>query len=328
LAGFEDKVFYVWFDAPIGYISFTKEWANAKGWPQAWEHYWQNPDCKIVHFLGKDNIAFHTVIWPGMLMASGYASLPYRVQAYEFLNLEGKKFSTSRNWGIDAREALEWFPADYWRYYLLSILPERSDANFSWDEFRSAVNSDLADVYGNLLHRCITFTHSQWGGLVPQPFDEKDWSKQDQEFACQAAVYEKKVRQLLEEYKLQEALRTVMEYGRLANKYFSVCVPWKKVKEGGAGTLQAATCIYLTLNACRSLSLMFYPFIPTSAQKAYDYLNAGSLSNASWGQAGLRLMPPTHPLAPLDSIAPLFRKIEVEELDKYRTLVTQRSIQK
>ncbi len=325
LAGYEDKVFYVWFDAPIGYISFTKEWANARGWPQVWEQYWRNENARIVHFLGKDNIAFHAVIWPAMLLASGYARLPYRVQSYEFLNLEGKKFSTSRNWGIDAREALEWFPADYWRYYLLSILPEHSDANFSWSDFRTAVNSDLADVYGNLVHRCLTFTHSHYGGHVPTPAAEKDWSQADKAFAAQFPAYEKKVRDLLHAFKIQEALRTAMEFGRLANKYFSEGEPWKKIKGTGEDTLRAATCIHLTLNASRSLSVLLSPFIPASTQTCLHYLNAGKLEHTQWEHAGKLLLPSGHPLAPADTIFPLFKKLEQKDVEKYSHLVSSRS---
>ncbi len=324
LAGFENKVFYVWFDAPIGYISFTKQWALKDSNNRNWQEFWKNDQAQIIHFIGKDNIAFHSVIWPAMIMASGYCNLPTRVQAYEFLNLEGKKFSTSRNWGIDAKEALDWFDADYWRYYLISILPERSDANFSWKEFQSAANSDLADVYGNLIHRCLTFTHSKFGGLVPKPTEQSQWTENQIKFYEQFQITCKNVKELMNNYKLQEALRVIMDFARQANKFFSDSAPWKLECDSNIAN-DASTTIFLTVNACRSIALLLYPFVPSSSIKAFKYLNGQNIELCSIDESASLMVESGTKIAEKEVLTPLFTKILDEKIEMYSTLVSSRS---
>lgn len=322
LDGFEDKVFYVWFDAPIGYISFTKEWAARNG--KDWERYWRNKNAKIVHVLGKDNVAFHTVIWPGMLLASGYAELPYEVKSLEFLNLEGRKFSTSRNWGITSDEAIGWFPADYWRYYLLSILPEQSDADFTFQEFARAVNSDLADTFGNLAHRCLTFINSNYGGKVPQPVTEGELSEGDKQFLEEISSKIDRERELFESYRWQEALRCGFDIARAANKYFNDGAPWKNVKGFEEEKKRAATTVFLTANCLRSLGIVLFPFIPSSCEKLFSYLDLGKVESHKWDEAKKLALPAGHQIAPAEAIAPLFAKIDAKQLEKVKAAVGAR----
>ncbi|OIO24960.1 methionine--tRNA ligase [Candidatus Micrarchaeota archaeon CG1_02_55_22] len=317
LQGYEDKVFYVWFDAPIGYISFTKEWCAENG--QDWNRWWNDSDSKIVHFLGKDNVAFHTIIWPGMLMASKYCQLPYRVQSYEFLNLEGKKFSTSRKWGINSDEALDWLPVDYWRYYLMSILPEHSDSDFSLTEFQKAVNSDLNDTWGNLVHRCLTFINANYAGVMPAP---GALMEEDEAFKAKIAERADKVKSLFYSYKLQEALRESLALARDANKYFNDAAPWKLVKTDKE---RAGTVLYVTANAIKSTALLLAPFTPASSQKVFDYLGQGALGGAKWSDASSFTVKGGAKIASKDVLAPLFAKMEDEKVAQIRAKLEERS---
>ncbi len=322
LPDYEEKVFYVWFDAPIGYVSFTKEWAKQKGDPTLWEHYWRNKDCKIVNVLGKDNLAFHTVIWPAMLMASNYANLPSQVKSLEFLNLEGKKFSTSRNWGINSDEALEWFPADYWRYYLCSILPEQGDADFSLHELMQKSNKDLADAVGNLVHRCLSFTHMNFGGKVPTP---GEMQSSDNDFWRSVKKQVASSEESFYAYRWQEALREAMQIAHESNKYFNDGEPWKKVKEGDEGKAKAATTVFMTLQAVRSLAVVLAPFIPASSQKVFDYLKLGPIELATWDSAAEQKLPGGHEIAPMAEIRPIFTKIDPAAVAKLKAVLDERA---
>lgn len=317
LPGYEGKVFYVWFDAPIGYISFTKEWCEANG--QDWNRWWNNPESKVIHFLGKDNVAFHTIIWPGMLSASGYAQLPHRVQSYEFLNLEGKKFSTSRKWGINSDEALAWLPVDYWRYYLMTILPEHSDSDFSLGEFQKAVNSDLIGTWGNLVHRCLTFTNANYDGVVPKP---GKLTKDDEEFVAKSKEHADKVKELFYAYKLQEALREAMSLARDSNKYFNDNAPWKAIKEDKA---RADTVIYLTANAIKSCAILLAPFTPSSSQKVFNYLGQGQIGKSSWKDASVLTVKAGTKITPAAELKPLFVRFEDEKVAEIRGKLEARS---
>ncbi len=322
--GFEDKVFYVWFDAPIGYVSFTKEWAKGKGDEKLWEHYWRNKNCRIINCIGKDNLAFHTIIWPAMLMASEYADLPSQIKSFEFLNLEGKKFSTSRNWGIFTDEALDWFAADYWRYYLMSILPETSDADFNFTEFMQKSNNDLANVFGNLVHRCLTFTHMHYGGVVPAP---GELGPSDAEFVRSIKNRVQSVEDLFYEYKWQEALRETIALAHDANKFFNDGEPWKKAKGTEAERKQAATTVFLTINCLRSLSIILSPFIPGSCQKVFDYLREGKVGEAGkeWASSKEQKVEAGRKIAPAEEITPLFVKIDPAQITKVKQLLEERS---
>ncbi|MFH0835921.1 MAG: class I tRNA ligase family protein, partial [Candidatus Micrarchaeota archaeon] len=315
LAGYEDKVFYVWFDAPIGYISITKQLFNSRKQPEKWKDYWRSNDCKLIHFLGKDNVAFHTVLFPAMLIASKYAILPSQVKSFEFLNYEGGKFSTSRKYGIFTDEALDWFPPDYWRYYLLSILPEHSDADFVWSDFQSKVNNDLNDVLGNLVHRCLTFTKNNFDGKVPA---KGTLTKTDEEFVAVINERAGKVAGLFDAYRIQEALREALGLAREGNKYFNDKEPWHAIKNDKAS---AGTTLYVTVNALRSIAVLLEPFIPFSSQKILELLKAEGLKN-DWASAGELQLKEGHEVA--GKIEPLFTKIEAERVEELRALIAER----
>ncbi|MBI5229179.1 methionine--tRNA ligase [Candidatus Micrarchaeota archaeon] len=320
LRGYEDKVFYVWFDAPIGYISFTKEWAKGQGREGAWMDYWRSNGCKIIHFLGKDNIAFHTVFWPAMLIASEYTTLPYQIKSLEFLNFEGRKLSTSRKWGIFTDEALEWFPVDYWRYYLLSILPETSDADFLWGEFQSKVNEDLANTLGNLVHRCLTFIRNNFNGVLPES-SGKEWKEIDTEFRSKLLEHTKKTAELFDSYRMQDALKEAISLARDANKYFNDKAPWKAMKENKR---DAETTVYLTANAIYSLSILLEPFIPSTSEKVLSLLGfSRDVHKEKWENAGKLNVEGGQRIS--EKIEPLFKKIEDEEINKYKALIEERS---
>ena len=315
LAGYENKVFYVWFDAPIGYISITKQLFDEKGESAKWEEYWRGPQSKIIHFLGKDNIAFHTVTWPSVLLASEYANLPHQVKSVEFLNYEGEKFSTSRKWGIFTDEALDWFPADYWRYYLLSILPEHSDTNFFWNEFQTRANGDLADTLGNLLQRCLVFVKNNYDSKIPSA---KKLDEGDKAFKKAIVARVKKTRLLLQDYKLQEALHCAMDLARDANKYFNDSAPWHAVKTNPE---KAKACVFLTANALRSVAIILEPFIPFSSRKIFVQLNL-EFEGVKWKDAeGLGVKGGHAVNAP----EILFRKIDVKEIEGKKQIIEARS---
>lgn len=316
LAGFEDKVFYVWFDAPIGYISISKDLFASKGaGAEKWEEYWRGPNARIIHFLGKDNIAFHAVTWPAVLLASEYASLPHQVKSFEFLNYEGEKFSTSRKWGIFTDEALAWFPPDYWRYYLLSILPESSDADFVWDEFRNKVNGDLADVIGNLLQRCLVFIKNNYSSRVPEA---REFDDQDKAFEAAIAEQVRKTRELFLEYKVQEALHSAVELSRAANRYFNASEPWHAVKTNPE---KAKTALYLTANALRSAAIILEPFIPFSSRAIFKQLNL-KFEGVAWEDAGKLSIGKGHEIG---EPSVLFKKIEAKDVESKKKVIELRS---
>jgi len=315
LAGFEDKVFYVWFDAPIGYISITKQLFDERGESGKWEGYWRGPNAKIIHFLGKDNIAFHAVTWPAVLYSSEYANLPYQVKSLEFLNYEGEKFSTSRKWGIFTDEALEWFPPDYWRYYLLSILPEHSDTNFYWEEFQNKVNGDLADVIGNLVQRTLVFLKNNYSSKIPAA---KTLDGQDKAFKKTIAGHVKKTRQLFLDYRLQEALHSAVDLARETNKYFNDSQPWHAIKTNPE---KAKTSLFLTANALRSIAIVLEPFIPFTARDIFGLLNL-KFEGISWSDASKQELKVGHVIA---EPRVLFKKIANEDIEGKRKIIELRS---
>ncbi|MFH1056314.1 MAG: methionine--tRNA ligase [Candidatus Micrarchaeota archaeon] len=315
LKGFEDKVFYVWFDAPIGYISITKELFDERGESKKWEGYWRGENAKIIHFLGKDNIAFHTVTWPAVLYASEYANLPYQVKSLEFLNYEGDKFSTSRKWGIFTDEAVDWFPPDYWRYYLLSILPETSDTDFLWSEFQNKVNGDLADVIGNLLQRCLVFVKNNYSSKIPEA---KKLDEEDKKFKKTIAERVKKTRELLLDYRLQEALHTAVDLARESNKYFNSGEPWHAVKTNPE---KAKTVLFLTANALRSIAIILEPFVPFTSREIFGQLNL-KFENVAWKDALELGINGGHAIG---EPSVLFKKIEEKEIAGKKKIIEARS---
>jgi methionyl-tRNA synthetase len=259
--GAEGKKLYVWFDAPIGYISSTKEWALREG--KDWEPYWKDQDTKLVHFIGKDNIVFHCVIFPVMLKAEGSYILPDNVPANEFLNLEGNKLSTSKNWAVWLHEYLEEFPnqQDVLRYALTSNAPETKDNDFTWKDFQARNNNELVAIYGNFINRVVVLTNKYYEGIVPQP---NELSEVDEATLTELKAYPAVISSSLERYRFREALGEMMNVARLGNKYLADEEPWKMVKTDPA---RVQTQMYVALQIAAALSSLCEPFLPFTATK-------------------------------------------------------------
>ena len=268
--GAEGKVLYVWFDAPIGYISNTQELL-----PQSWEKWWKDPETRLVHFIGKDNIVFHCIVFPSMLKAYGDYVLPDNVPSNEFLNLEGDKISTSRNWAVWVHEYEEQFPGceDVMRYVLTANAPETKDNDFTWKDFQSRNNSELLAVFGNFVNRAVVLTHKYFGGAVPENKKPEAIDKETLEALkpCREAL-----EKYIETFHFREALKEAMNMARIGNKYISDMEPWKVAKEDMD---RCASILYTCLQICADLAIAFEPFTPFSAQKLRDILkvsvNAG-----------------------------------------------------
>ncbi|MDR0364347.1 MAG: methionine--tRNA ligase [Bacteroidales bacterium] len=300
----EGKVLYVWFDAPIGYISATKEWAKQKG--KDWEPYWKEQDTKMVHFIGKDNIVFHCIIFPAMLKAEGSYILPDNVPANEFLNLENDKISTSRNWAVWLHEYLEDFPGkqDVLRYALCANAPEAKDNNFTWKDIQDRNNNELLAIFGNFVNRTVVLTHKYFEGRVPEP---AEWTKSDREVIEELAFYPEKISKSIENYRFREALNEMMNVARLGNKYLTDQEPWKTIKTDEKRT---KTILNLSLQICVNLSILCEPFLPFSAKKLCEILN---IEQQTWKKAGNGdLLKPEHPLNPAQF---LFEKIEDDAIE-------------
>ena len=272
--GAEGKVLYVWFDAPIGYISNTKELR-----PDDWELYWKDSDTKLVHFIGKDNIVFHCIVFPAMLKAEGSYILPENVPANEFLNLEGDKISTSRNWAVWLHEYLAEFPGkqDVLRYVLTANAPETKDNDFTWKDFQARNNNELVAILGNFINRSMVLTHKYFEGKVPVCGEFTDYDKSTlQEFAD----VKERLENCIENYRFREALKEAMNLARIGNKYLADTEPWKLAKTDMA---RVATILNLALQISANLSIAFEPFLPFSAQKIRTMLD---LSNTDWDMLG------------------------------------------
>lgn len=272
--GAEGKVLYVWFDAPIGYISNTKELH-----PDNWEKWWKEKDTKLVHFIGKDNIVFHCIIFPAMLKAEGSYILPENVPANEFLNLEGDKISTSRNWAVWLHEYLKDFPGkqDVLKYVLCANAPETKDNDFTWKDFQTRNNSELVAIFGNFVNRTIVLTHKYFEGKVPQRGTLNELDTQTIE---QIKQYPEKIGRSIEQYRFREALNELMNLARLGNKYLTENEPWKTIKTDPERT---ATVLNISLQICANLALLSEPFLPFTAEKLREMLNQ---DKAFWYQAG------------------------------------------
>lgn len=267
----EGKVIYVWFEAVLGYISATKELFEKRAETDKWKEYWQNFNTRYIAFIGKDNIVFHTIIFPAMLMAWNDIAedkyiLPENVPANEFLNFEGKKFSKSRGWGIDVKEFLDIFPADSLRYYLASNLPENKDTDFFWKEFQLKNNSELADILGNFVNRTFIFTHKNFEGIIP---DRKDLNDSDIEMLRLLSEVPNKVSKFFDTYKIKDALLEMMNLVRAGNKYFNDSEPWKTIK---SDKQKCANTINICLQTCFVAAQLFSPIIPETSRKLFSML--------------------------------------------------------
>ena len=267
--GAEGKVLYVWFDAPIGYISNTKELL-----PQTWEKWWKSEDTKLVHFIGKDNIVFHCIVFPSMLRAHGDYILPDNVPANEFLNLEGDKISTSRGWAVWLNEYLQELPGkeDVLRYVLCANAPETKDNDFSWKDFQTRNNSELVAIFGNFVNRAIVLTHKYFGGKVPADLKPEAI---DAETLAQIPQIASEIEENISSYKFREALKAAMNLARLGNKYLTDTEPWKVAKTDMDRT---ASILNVSLQICAALGIVFEPFMPFSAEKLRRMLNVGVIA--------------------------------------------------
>lgn len=314
--GAEGKVLYVWFDAPIGYISNTKELcdSNPETWG-AWQKWWQDPETRLVHFIGKDNIVFHCIIFPTMLKAHGDYILPDNVPSNEFLNLENDKISTSRNWAIWLHEYLVDFPGkqDVLRYVLTANAPETKDNNFTWKDFQERNNSELVGVYGNFVNRALQLTKKYWNGVVPECGELLEYDKQTLE---EFKDVKKKVEDLLNVFKFRDAQKEAMNLARIGNKYIADCEPWKVWK---TDQKRVETILYISLQLVANLAIAFEPFLPFSSARLRKMIN---IDNFDWNQLGATdLLKAGHQLAEPEL---LFEKIEDEtiqaQLDKLENI--------
>jgi len=272
--GAEGKVLYVWFDAPIGYISSTKEWAAREG--KDWEPYWKSNDTKLVHFIGKDNIVFHCIIFPAMLKAEGTYIMPDNVPANEFLNLEGNKLSTSKNWAVWLHEYLEDFPGqqDVLRYALTSNAPETKDNDFTWKDFQARNNNELVAIFGNFINRVVVLTNKYYDGLVPAP---NAFSDVDEATLTEMRAYPAVIASSIERYRFREALTELMNLARLGNKYLADEEPWKVIKENPE---RVKTQMFVALQIATALAVLSEPFLPFTASKLKGILNIGNGNQA------------------------------------------------
>jgi methionyl-tRNA synthetase len=285
VAGYEEKVIYVWFDAVLGYISSGKEWAAAHGKPEAWKDYWQNEDTKYVAFIGKDNVVFHCIVFPSMLMAwndsnTNHYVLPENVPANEFLNFEGQKFSKSRGWGIDVQEILKFFSADMLRYALAVNLPETRDSDFYLKDFQARINNELADITGNFVNRTMAFIDKNFGSTVPKL---GKLNKLDEEIIAELKEAPSKIGDLFEHYNFREGLMEAMNLSRAANKYFNDSEPWKTLKSTPE---RCSTTLHVAIQIVRSLAILLEPVVPATSEKIWKLLNLEiTMGEEGWDSA-------------------------------------------
>ncbi|MCK9408380.1 MAG: methionine--tRNA ligase [Bacteroidetes bacterium] len=306
--GAEGKVIYVWFDAVLGYISSTKEWAIQQGTPERWKEYWCDETTRYIAFLGKDNIVFHTVVFPAELMARTGYILPDNVPANEFLNLEGGKFSKSRNNAIYVKDILDRYPADLFRYTIATNLPETKDSDFYWKDFQAKNNNELADIYGNFINRTITFAAKTFANTVPKrgPLNDRDTA-----ILTYVKDAPQRISDLIEQFKFRDATMEMMNGARAANKYFNDSEPWKTSKTQPE---QCGTTLNICLNIVRSLAVLFSPIVPFSSDKVWKMMNLqGSISDEHWMNAGEAQLSEGHQLGQSEI---LFTKIEDSTIEQ------------
>ena len=318
LKGESGKVLYVWFDAPIGYISSTKEWADQKGID--WEPYWKDKDTQLVHFIGKDNIVFHCIIFPIMLHASGEYILPENVPANEFLNLEGQKISTSKNWAVWLHEYLEEFPEhqDVLRYVLTANAPETKDNDFTWDEFQARNNNELVAIYGNFINRVVVLTHKYYAGEVPKA---SELLKIDRDVLSEMRLLPKKIGTSIELYRFREASQLLMQLARIGNKYLADSEPWKLIKSNPE---RVKTIMNTALQIATGLSVISEPILPFTASKLKNMLNL-NVTHLKWEDVSTNtiLIPSGHLIR---TAKLLFQKVEDEQMEFQRSKLKASSL--
>ncbi len=300
----EGKVLYVWFDAPIGYISFTQEWAEKNG--KNWKDFWQNEETDLIHFIGKDNIVFHCIIFPSMMKAHGDYIIPKNVPAFEFLNLENDKISTSRNWAVWTHEYVEDFPdqQDALRYALLSSAPETKDNNFTWKDFQTKNNSELVGIFGNFINRVTVLTQKYYNGIVPQP---NEFEQVDKDLYHEMQQIPEKIGKNLDEFRFRDALTEMMNLARLGNKYLADEEPWKVIKDNPE---RVKTQMFCALQVAGALAYLCEPFLPFTSQKMKSGLNLG---NKNWYE--VLNTPPIPTGHQINEMPLLFSKIEDDVIE-------------
>jgi methionyl-tRNA synthetase len=305
LSGWEGKVIYVWFEAVIGYLSASKEWARSIGRPDEWKEYWEDPAVRSYYFLGKDNIPFHTIIWPAMLMGYGGLNLPYDVPANEFLTFKGDKLSKSRGNSIDIPSMLQKFEVDAIRYYVSVNMPENKDSDFSWSDFETKVNNELVATLGNFYHRVLSFTYKHFGVVPVYKGSEAD----RREVMDVIGAAQKQVFSDLEACEFKRALKSIMDLAQFGNRYFDGVGPWALIKKDRDA---CGSALNLNLELVKALAVMSYPFMPNSAKGAWKLLGQeGDLEAAGWSAIGVDLPGEQK----LQEPKPLFSKIAVEKED-------------
>ncbi len=301
--GGEGKVLYVWFDAPIGYISSTKEWAEREG--KNWEDYWKDKNTKLVHFIGKDNIVFHCIIFPSMLKAHGSYILPENVPANEFLNLEGNKLSTSKNWAVWLHEYLEDFPnqQDALRYTLTANAPENKDNDFTWKDFQAKNNNELVAIFGNFINRVVVLTNKYYEGQVPAA---GEFTEVDEDTLAAIKHFPESIGKSIQRYRFREASQELMNLARLGNKYLADEEPWKVIK---IDEERVKTIMYVALQISAALAVVSEPFLPFTSDKLKKMLHISNENDSSWNDVSEKevLLPANHQIG---SAELLFSKIE------------------
>ena len=307
--GAEDKTIYVWLEAVLGYVSAAVEWAEKNGKPEDWKRFWFDKETKNVHFIGKDNIPFHTIIFPALLMATKEPYvLPWQVSSTEFILFDNKKFSKSHRIGVWMDEALRVAPADYWRYLLIAIRPETKDANFTWKDFQARVNADLNDVLGNFIHRTLTFIKNNFSSAIPAPGEFND---RDKAILARLQEAPKKTSIVLDQCKLREGLSAVIDLARDGNLYLSESEPWHTIKQDKA-RVRARTTMFICAQLVRSLAILLAPFLPVTAESIWSQLGLqNDVSNARWEEAGEVRLREGHVIG---DPTPLFKKISDEQI--------------
>ncbi|MBI2872370.1 MAG: methionine--tRNA ligase [Chloroflexi bacterium] len=307
LPGYEKKRVYVWFEAVIGYLSASREWAQRQGDAEAWRPFWQDQGTRAYYFIGKDNIPFHTIIWPAMLMGYGGLNLPYDVPANEFLTMEGRQLSTSRNWAVWLPDYLDRYAPDPLRYYMSAAMPESADADFSWGEYVRRNNDELVATYGNLAHRVLSMVHRNYSGRVPEP---GSLGGQENALLEQARSAMEAVDANLAACHFREGMRVIMALAQEANRYLDARAPWHEVRQDRQA---AATTLWTALSVLSALRVMTYPFMPFSAQRLHTMLGFdGRVEDSRWE---MQRPQPGHPLPPP---APLFTKLEPTVVEEER----------
>ena len=302
--GYEGKCIYVWFEAVTGYLSTSVEWARRSGDPDVWKKFWQDPECRHYYFLGKDNIPFHTIIWPAMLMGHGDLNLPYDVPANEFLRLGGEQFSKSRGISIDVPDVLKRFSPDQVRYYLSVNMPENRDSDFTWEDFQRRNNNELVATLGNFVHRVLTFTHKNFGA-IPEYLEAKADEEDAQAIARIKETFDK-VDRHLSLCQFKDAINQVMALAHYSNQFFDGKAPWASIKTDKE---KCGTDLHMCIRLVKALAYLTQPYLPFSAQRAWEYIGGeGRLEEMNWDEGHAPLKAGT----PLVKPKPLFSKVEIE----------------